>query len=180
MDSELEALNKINEAIRELPEDAKVRVIAWLINKYSIHSGHSPVLTPKVLTNVDTHNEQENIIEPDVMSITSYATAADLLAKCNPNKENEKILIVSAFLQAKNPTKDLTGYEVNHTLKNIGHKVNDFSHNIDSLMKRKPQLMIQTKKSGNTRQAKRNYRVTDEGMKEIERLVNLNTPSKIQ
>lgn len=172
MDPELEALNKINDAIKDLPEDAKVRVVGWLINRYSIRSGQ-PVPTPafpKSLSGGD--NLDKDVIEGDDPAIVSFGSAAELLSKCNPNTNIERVLVVASYLQAKNPTKDLTGYEINHVLKNIGHKVNSVNHPIGSLMAKKPQLMIQTKKSGNSQQGRKNYRVTDEGMKEVERLLN--------
>lgn len=172
MDSELEALNKINEAIKDLQVDERVRVVAWLINKYSIHSGH-PVnipVTPKNLS--DGGDFEEEINEGNDPEIVSFGSAAELLAKCNTKTSAEKVLVVAAYLQAKNPKQDLTGYEINHTLKNIGHKVSSVNIFAGLLMAKKPQLMIQTKKHGTSQQARKNYRVTDEGMKEVERLLN--------
>jgi hypothetical protein len=172
MDPELEALNKINEAIKDLQEDQKVRVVVWLINKYSIHPGQpiNTPPTPKGLAAVSNPDEAE-VIEGETQSLISFSSAAELLAKCSPKTDSEKVLVVASYLQAKNGDKDLTGYEINHTLKNIGHGVSSIPTFIASLMEKKPQLMIQTRKSGNSKQARKNYRVTDEGMKEVERLL---------
>jgi hypothetical protein len=172
MDPELEALTKINEVIKDLPEDAKVRVVAWLINKYSIHSGQ-PVNTSTYTKSLAVGNSSygEEDIDGINPTIASFGSAAELLAKCSPKTDNERVLIVAAYIQTKNPNEDLTGYKINHLLKNIGHEVSSINHRVDSLKAKKPQLMIQTKKSGNSKQGRKNYRVTDEGMKTVEGLL---------
>lgn len=173
MDPELEALSKINDTINDLPEDAKIRVVAWLINKYSIYS-NQPVnasVSPKKLLSENGVEEKE-IVDGNDQLIATFSNPADLFAKCSPSKSGEKILVVAAYLQTKNSGKDLSGYEINQVLKNMGHKVESFSHRMDTLMGQKPQLMIQTKKCGNSKQGKKSYRVTDAGMKEVEKLIN--------
>ena len=43
---------------------------------------------------------------------------------------------------------------------------------INQLIKRKPQLRIQTKKEGKTKQARKKYKVTAEGIKAVQKLLN--------
>ena len=172
MDPELEALSKVNDAIKNLPEDAKIRVVAWLINKYSIYSNQpaNASMPPKKLLSENGVEEKE-IVEGDGQQIASFSSPAEFFAKCSPSKPSEKILVIAAYLQTKNSEKDLSGFEINQVLKNMGHKVENITHKMDTLMGQKPQLMIQTKKSGNSRQAKKSYRVTDAGIKEVEKLI---------
>jgi hypothetical protein len=83
------------------------------------------------------------------------------------------VLAVAVYLQNKDPENELTGFSINKELKHIGHGVKNITRPVESLVKSTPQLMIQLRKSGKTRQAKKTYRVTEEGVKAVKlRLAN--------
>jgi hypothetical protein len=67
-------------------------------------------------------------------------------------------------LQCKQSKAELTGLEINKELHHMGHKVSNITSVINQLIGKRPQLMIQTKKEGKTRQAKKKYKVTTVGI----------------
>ncbi len=103
--------------------------------------------------------------------IMSFESVADIFGKANPESDADKVLIVGAYLQGKNPTGELTGRQINKELKNLGHGVGNITNAITSLMERKPKLMIQTRKEGKSRQAQKKYRVTTEGLTAAKKLI---------
>jgi hypothetical protein len=175
-DPELLALNQANNAIKDLPEEARGRIVAWLINKYSIQSPYSQKqsssdTSQKVLSEPSSSEEAE----APILNSYDYDTAAEFLSKCKTATDSQRALAISAYLQEKQGKRDLTGYEINHELQQIGYKASNITKAIKSLSGKKPQLMIQTKKAGTSRQAKKNYKVTEEGLKEVQRMITENS-----
>jgi DNA-binding PadR family transcriptional regulator len=50
--------------------------------------------------------------------------------------------------------------------------VSNITTALSSLIERKPQLVIQTRKSGNSKQARKRYRLTDAGIRAVERMIS--------
>ena len=50
-------------------------------------------------------------------------------------------------------------------LKDLGHRASNITDALSSAMKEKPALIIQVKKSGSARQARKLYKLTDAGVK---------------
>jgi DNA-binding PadR family transcriptional regulator len=67
---------------------------------------------------------------------------------------------------------ELEGFTLNKELKNLGHGVSNITSALDTLMSRKPALVIQTKKSGTSKQARKKYKLTLEGLRAVERMVS--------
>jgi hypothetical protein len=166
MDQELEVLSKINGLISGLDQEAKMRVLTWIVNKHNLTN--SPTNSPTVQKQATALEDKLAIENTEIISdLTSYTSPAELLAKSNAGQGPERVLVISAYLQQKSG-QEVTAFDVNKVLKDIGYAINNgISHTFDSLMSRKPQLMVQTKKNGNSRQSKKLYKVTDEGFKKV-------------
>ncbi|GAA1661763.1 hypothetical protein [Microbacterium lacus] len=61
--------------------------------------------------------------------------------------------------------------ELNKMLKDLGHGVTDTAHVMGALISQKPSLILQLKKSGKSRQARKTYKVTAAGKKAVEQLI---------
>ena len=82
----------------------------------------------------------------------------------------EKALVVGAWFQQVQGITDFDGASVNRELKNLGHPSTNITRDFDDLMARKPKLVVQTRKSGSTKQARKLYRVTHEGLMDVSRM----------
>lgn len=82
-----------------------------------------------------------------------------------------KPLVVGYWFQVLQGEQDLDGFQINKELKHLGHGVSNITTALSSLIDRKPQLVIQTRKSGNSKQARKRYRLTDAGIKAVERML---------
>jgi hypothetical protein len=56
-------------------------------------------------------------------------------------------------------------------LKNLGHGVKDITKVFSSLIATSPQQVIQTRKSGTSRQARKRYKVTKAGIARVQELL---------
>ena len=74
---------------------------------------------------------------------------------------------MAAYLQERHNFKEITTYDINFRLKRIKHGVTNISSLINGILKRKPQLLDEIKKEGQTKHARRKFRVTEEGLKVV-------------
>jgi hypothetical protein len=79
--------------------------------------------------------------------------------------------VVGYWFQVHQGMKDFDSQRVNAELKNMGHGVGNITDAFTTLIDGKPQYVIQTRKSGTSRQARKLYRVTNEGSNRVRDLL---------
>lgn len=163
LEPEIKIMNEIYRSLKNLDENARQRIIKWIIDKYSLDLIKHD--------DVDFIKTKENIFTPQ-FEIKSFKSVADIFSKAHPKNDIEKVLIVSAYLQENKLGSELTGREINRGLNLLGHGVRNITSAIGSLINRKPQLMIQTRKEGKTKQAQKKYKVTTEGLALATKMIN--------
>jgi hypothetical protein len=163
IDPELRAMITVYEALKDLDDEAKARVIEWVSGKLELV--YSKIIRPGGdLGSQGTEYGERGLLD--------FASVADAFAVANPKNSADKALVVAAYLQASKGGADLTGREINKELTQIGHGVRNITRAVEPLIRKKPQLLIQTRKEGLTRQAQKKYRVTNEGFTFVKRLIN--------
>ncbi|HBU69744.1 MAG TPA: hypothetical protein DEE98_05110 [Elusimicrobia bacterium] len=149
---ELNAMNDILKALKELEPEAQERVVNWVTGKLNL---------PKASAILNKGQKpKENIIEDNI----NNNTLAEVFAATNPNSDSDKVLVVATYIQNRDSKDELTGREINKELVHLGHGVGNITNAISGLMNRTPKLMIQTRKDGSTKQAQKKYKVTIEGL----------------
>jgi len=103
--------------------------------------------------------------------LSSFESVADVFADAKAKTEPDKVLVVGAYLQQKKGVNELTGREINMELNLLGHGVKNITVAINSLINRKPHLMIVIRKEGKLRQAQKKYRVTTEGFSAATKMI---------
>lgn len=155
-DSELTVMAECHKKMKHLTDEEKARVLDWLAKKFDIAS--TTLFQKKTQSsNASGGGESGN-------SLVDFTSLPDVFAVANVKTDQEKVLLASSYLQLKNGGADLTGREINQALKPLGQGVSNITNTITALMARKPKLMIQTHKSGKSRQAQKKYKVTTEGL----------------
>jgi hypothetical protein len=148
-DRELEAMAKIQDALVGLDPNEIKRVISWVSDRHNVEGG-SISRTASLPTSLD------------------FAT---FFSQISPSSGAERVLAAGYWLQEKEGKSDVTGYEVNKKIRELGHAVSNVTDAFNSLMSGKPQLAIQVAKSGTTKQAKKRYRITVEGVNRIKKMI---------
>ncbi len=145
--------------VKEIYEDFKKQLSSRTFN--------APVI-PENKTNIVkfTNNESCNL--------SNYQTLGDIFAAIPValSTDVQKVLVAASFLQEKNSLGKITGQEIGKELKHIGQGVNNITHAISGNIDVKPQRMIQLKKSGKTKQAKKDYKVTVAGINAVKNLIS--------
>ena len=96
-----------------------------------------------------------------------FESAAELLAMASPSTDVERVLVVGYWFQEHQGNEDLDSQTINTELKHQGHGVGNITKAFGGLISQKPQLVIQLRKSGNSRQARKKYKLTTAGIKRV-------------
>jgi len=158
-DLEIEAMGSLSRALTTLDPDARARVLRWASERYGIGL---PPGTPGVPA-------QHDAVAP---APAQAGDLADLFDAANPTTQGEKVLVVAYWLQEVGGQPELESQEINDHLKHLGHGIPNITMALNDLMVRKPRLAIQTRKSGTTKQARKRYRLTTEGIRRVRSMID--------
>ncbi len=164
--AEITAMTEVAKALQPLEAESIERVLRWAADSFGI-IGLS--LTRKNKDDVDAELEDDNTSEAEESQ--DFADVADLYYATSPKSDPDKALVVAYWFQKMNGALDFDSATLNKELKHMGHGISNITSALSSLMTRKPQLVIQTRKSGSSQQARKRYKVTSEGIKTVERML---------
>ena len=85
--------------------------------------------------------------------------------------DSERALVAAYWFQYLGGVSDFDSATLNKELKHLGHQSSNITTALTSLMSKKPQLVIQTRKSGASKQARKKYKLTNEGIKQVQRML---------
>jgi hypothetical protein len=92
----------------------------------------------------------------------------NLLGQWQPETMAERALMGAYTLSRGKADKTVTSQAINAELKRAGIPVPNITRAIESNLRAKPPLMVQKKKMGTTRQARKQYAITPEGVEFVE------------
>ncbi len=164
-DPELEAMSSVLAQLEPLGQDARDRVISWVVDRLGIHSTKPG---EKFGTGANAPDKSQD----SRAALDGYPTLGDFLAAANPKTDAQRALVVGYWMHKAKGAADFDGYSINRELKDLGHAVSNITQAFSQLKKLKPALAIQLKKGGTSQQARKKYKITDEGMKAVEAMLS--------
>lgn len=169
-DDEFTAMQDVYKALAPLKPDAQMRVIAYITSRLEIAQ---PAVSKRSLTGAIDHDEgDEGHAETGEVGSATYGSFAELHDAAQPNTNARRALVAGYWLQVCQGAESFDGYSANKELKNLGHGINNITNALDALKEQKPALVLQLKKSGKSRQARKTYKVTLAGIKEVEAMIH--------
>jgi hypothetical protein len=91
-----------------------------------------------------------------------------LVERWKPETMAERALLGAYVLARGRPERTVTSQAINAELKRNGLPVPNITRAIESNLRARPALMVQKKKMGTTRQARKQYALTQEGVDVVE------------
>jgi hypothetical protein len=169
MDPEIEAMSQIASALQPLDQDAQRRVLKWVIERYQLQAssgkgGLPAIASPPALDSAATPLALAT-------SAQAFQDLHSLFDAANPETGTERALVVGYWHQQQS-NEDWDSQAVNSDLKHLGYPSANITRDLDGLMSRSPRLVIQTRKEGTTKQARKKYKLTREGMKAVELMLS--------
>lgn len=170
MDLEIEAMSAIAKALGTLEKDAVVRVLHWASERYGV----APSM-PTHHTTVERAQSANAVPQQKVngtVEVAVYSDFHELFDAANPSTSVEKALVAGYWFQVLKGQEDLDSQQLNKELKNLGHPSTNITRDLDSLINKTPRHVMQIRKDGSTRQARKKYKLTREGIKAVDRMLN--------
>lgn len=166
-DRELAAIQTILGALETLDETERSRILKYVIERLDIEMPQS-VSQPR--TEPTTVGEQTGgATASDQKSIGEFA---ELFALAQPQTEKEKALVASYWLQEVKGEGSFVSQSLNNELKNLGHPIGNITDALNRLIEERPQLVLQLRKEGNTKQARKVFKLSYEGVKRVQQMMN--------
>ena len=168
-EKEFAAMQSVFSALEPLKEDSRKRVlehIAALLGNSAVQDVRSSSLVG------DEKNGVQPILSEGSASEREFATLAHLHDSTNPVSEKDRVLVTAYWLQVCEGAENFPSFSVNKALKDLGHGVSNITGAFDALMRPKPALVLQLKKAGKSRQARKTYRVTEAGIAAVKAMID--------
>jgi len=162
--AEIEAMKAVASALDGLGEGAIDRVLRWALEHYEVPFGS--VGRKRLVANAVATDDQH-----PASTSGEFETAAELMAAAGPKTDAEKVLVVGYWFQVVQNQSDLEAQSINTELKHQGYGVKNITSAFGVLINQKPQLAIQLRKSGTSKQARKKYKLTTAGVQKIDRML---------
>ena len=153
-DLELDAMASVTTALKELDEQTAARVLRWALDRFHVSTKE----------NKEANGEEE----PGL----NFKELPVLYDAANPTTDAEKTLVVGYWLQQIEENENFDAQSVNSKLKHLGHRVGNITRAFDALKDENPRLVLQIEKSGSTKQARKKFKLTVEGIRKVKNMLN--------
>ncbi|MEZ5960158.1 MAG: hypothetical protein R3C30_06970 [Hyphomonadaceae bacterium] len=151
-DKELAAMAAVATAFEELDPMERARVLSWAASKF----GGAPLRPSPAPGTANVGADDPN------------DTLAEFFARLSPRTEKEKALAVAYWMQFREGLTEFVSQDVNGRLKDLGYPIKNITDALSQLQSENPKRVVQLRKSGSSRQARKTYKVTDAGRRSIE------------
>ena len=156
---ELEAMRMINQALSSLEPDVQTRVLRWAGDKFKVKLETKKPGATQGDSATSTAEPQEFVDLPS------------LFAAASPSTEGEYALVVGYWHQVVGNQPDFDAQQINSELKHLGRGVGNITRAFEACIGTTPQLVIQTRKSGTSRQARKRYKLTVAGVTKVREMI---------
>lgn len=161
------ALQAVYQILEPFEEEVRERVLISVATMLGISatgtksrsSGIKEMLGDK--NHVDENNENSS----------EYNSFAELYAKADPTLNSDKALVAGYWLQVCEGAENFSGFSINSELTNLGHRIANVTDALSSLIKMKPQLVLQLRKTGKSRQARKTYKLSKSGIDKVKEMI---------
>lgn len=160
LSNEITAMAQAEAALKDLDEEERFRVLQWLAARFRMD-----------LRSTAKNNARSAETEEQPVSNGDYTDLAEFYDDAAPGTDAHRALVAAYWFQIRQGSADVEAQTINKELKHLGHGVGNITRAFDSLKSHKPALIVQTRKDGKSKQARKRYKVTGEGKKAVERLI---------
>lgn len=153
---------KVQSALAGLEPEVVGRVLRWAGER------HGVLVTP---TGRKARGSGDGSADSEAIDLTEFDDVTSLVEAANPSTDADRVLVVGYWFQEQEKSENVGSQEINTVLKNLGHGIRDMTRPFGHLTSTSPKLVIQVRKSGNTQQARKRYKVTAAGKKRVRALI---------
>jgi hypothetical protein len=163
-DDEINAMKQLAAALGPLDEGARTRVLQWAASRFNAS-------LPAAASTSRLHASGSNT--SDAQQFESFA---ELFEAAHPSTERERALVASYWMQIGQGEQSFGSQILNDALKDLGHGVGNITDALTALKEERPALILQLKKSGTSKQARKTYKLTQEGIRRVQGMMLRESP----
>jgi hypothetical protein len=167
-DPELDAMSAISRALSPLESDVQGRVMRWAAERFGIRQASSGGISAHPDAGADSVTPGDRGSE----GTHEFKHFAELFSAAGPTTDADKALVAAYWAQVVLGHEGWQSRAVNADLKHSGHGIGNITRALQMSIEKKPQLIIQLKKSGTSQQAIKTYKLTTEGVTYVKGLIN--------
>ena len=156
--------------LEPLDDEARIRVLTYIACLLGIDAQGVAGRAASAENDFDKKVEEDDADEVTKQAST-FSDFAQLYAATHPKGNGEEVLVAGYWLQVCQEPETFTGAAAKKELTHLGHKVANITMAVDSMKKQKPMLILQVKKSGGSRQARKLYKVSHEGINRVVEMI---------
>jgi hypothetical protein len=171
MSKELSAMVQVEQALVDLSEDERGRVLSWAGSRFGVALALPKASSSNASKTLPANEEDESQQQVEAANPEEISSLAEFYDLASPSTDSEKVLVVGYWFQYKEGAQELEALKINNQLKHLGHGVSNVSRALEMHKSQKPALMIQKRKEGATKQARKKFVVTNEGKKFVEKML---------
>ena len=165
-DNALSVFNSICDVLQPLDDETRSRIVKSIVMFFNIDFHADSRLASDIIGGSSTE-----YVSPG--NINSYSTFAEFYAVVKPSTNADKALVAGFWLQVYQ--EDLGGFrsrEANKELANLGYSISNITDALSTLINTNPQLVLQVKKSGRSKQARKTYKLTEAGINRVKEMID--------
>jgi len=167
--AEVTAMKTIAEALSKLDADATARVLRWAVERFAVRLDGA--LKRSATEDRNRNGALEDPESPASSERGKFNDLAELYAAASPQTEADRALVTGYWFQYVDGESEFAAQTLNSALKNLGHGVGNITQALDTLKAQRPALVMQIKKSGTTKQARKTYKLTAAAKKAVEAMI---------
>lgn len=160
-DVEIAAMGAVARALEPLDEVVRQRVISWAASRFG-----ASLPTPNRSSGTERHSAPAG----DSARL-EFESFAELFEAADPGTDKDRALVAAYWAQICQSQATFPAQILNASLKDLGHGLSNVTVALDALKDEKPALILQLKKSGTSRQARKTYKLTVEGAKRVRQML---------
>ena len=169
-DAEFAAIQTVFAALTPLEPDSRQRVVEYVTSRLDISTVH----TARTDSGQGKDGGHEGDLEPDNQSNPqdTFESFAELFDAAQPHDNPHKALVAGYWIQVCGGADSFSSFLINKALKDLGHGLSNSTAAITRLKAKKPALVVQLAKRGTSKQARKTYKVTVAGIRDVEKRIS--------
>lgn len=163
-DLEIAAMSSISAALTPLEPDQQARVLRWAADRFSIRD------IKRETSSTSFFDDTADLDSPEETGRV-YSSVDELFESGVAKTNMQKALLAAYWFQVIQGGGTFQSFTLNVALKNMGQGIPNITDALGSAEAHKPALVMQTGKTGKTRQARKTYKLTTAGVKAVDAML---------
>ncbi|MCY3817686.1 MAG: hypothetical protein OXG59_15495 [Gammaproteobacteria bacterium] len=161
---EFAAIGAVYTALAPLSQAAQHRVVTYISSLLELGDSSDSSKSNRIPSVGESQSEPGT--DDGSSDEKSFSTFADFYDAADPRTQADSALVAAVWLLDQG-SEQFAALAINRELQNLGRRIGNITDALSSLQSKKPALVVQVKKAGRSRQARKTYKVTRPGIERV-------------